>query len=260
MVPVRGVYMPSNIQLEQYLAQFLQVSFFHETDCFINGLVLQGTKEVKKIATAVTASQYAIEKAIELQCDALLVHHGLFLRDKTEVLRGSFYKKIKLLLDSGMNLFSYHLPLDVHPVVGNTWALANSLGWSDLQPFAFFGTQGAGVIGSCSYENPEILYEELCRFWKRKGVWVGPEKPISRCAFVSGKGNSFFKEAIEKGADCFITGTQDSKEWHMAYEENAVFMTFGHHTTETLGVRLLGKYLEEAFRIESIFVDEHNLF
>lgn len=247
-------------ELEQYLSQFLQISLFYEHDCFINGLQIQGTKEIKKIATAVTASHYAIEKAIELQCDALLVHHGLLFKDTMQPLRGAFYKKIKRLVDSGLHLLTYHLPLDAHPSVGNSWPLAATLGWSETKPFALLGTQGVGIIGNCSYTSPHILYETLCRFWNKRGIWVGPDRPISRCAFVSGKGHSFFKKAIDEGADCFITGTHDLQEWHMAYEEEAVFMTFGHHTTETLGVHVLGKHIEKVFRIDSVFIEEENPF
>jgi len=160
----------------------------------------------------------------------------------------------------GMHLLTYHLPLDAHSSVGNSWPLAVALGWSNLKPFVLIGTEGVGVIGNGSYESPRFLYDKLCHFWNKQGIWVGPDRPISRCAFVSGKGHAFFKKSLEEGADCFITGTHDSNEWHMAYEEDAVFMTFGHHTTETLGVRLLGKHLEEVFRVESLFIEEANPF
>ena len=242
--------------IEKHLEEHMQVALFNKNDCFLNGLQVQGTKEIKKIATAVTATTVAIKKAIDLDADALFVHHGLFFKDRGEPLCGSLYEKIQLLIDSGMSLFVYHLPLDAHQTVGTTWPLAHRLGWSDLEPLA----GGFGVIGNCSYENPQMLYDVLSPIFQKQGSWVGPQKPLTRCAFVAGKGNSFFGEALRLGADCFITGTQDAKEWDMAHEENAVFMTFGHHATERLGVQLLGEYVAKTFSIESCLIDENNPF
>ncbi|MBU1634626.1 Nif3-like dinuclear metal center hexameric protein, partial [bacterium] len=61
-------------ELLKYLDELLEVSRF--SDYGPNGLQVEGRDEIKTIVTAVSASVELFEKAIELQADAVLVHHG----------------------------------------------------------------------------------------------------------------------------------------------------------------------------------------
>ncbi|MFA0233345.1 Nif3-like dinuclear metal center hexameric protein, partial [Vibrio sp. 10N.261.45.A7] len=63
-----------------------------------NGLQVEGTTEVKRIVTGVTASQALIDKAVELNADALLVHHGFFWKGESEAIRGMKGKRIRTLI------------------------------------------------------------------------------------------------------------------------------------------------------------------
>ena len=53
-----------------------------EIDCFRdyapNGLQVEGRDEIRILASAVTASYDAVEEAVAVGADALLVHHGYF--------------------------------------------------------------------------------------------------------------------------------------------------------------------------------------
>ena len=62
--------------LVKKLDELLRIDQFQ--DYCPNGLQVEGQNEIKSIATAVTASLYAVEEAVELGVDMLLVHHGLF--------------------------------------------------------------------------------------------------------------------------------------------------------------------------------------
>ena len=83
--------------------------------------------EVQTIVTGVTASQALIEKAIERKADALLVHHGYFWKGEPEPIRGMKGNRIRALIKNDINLFGYHLPLDIHPELGNNAELARLL-------------------------------------------------------------------------------------------------------------------------------------
>ena len=96
-----------------------------------NGLQVQGKNEIKTVVTGVTATQALIEAAISEKADAILVHHGYFWKNEPPVLRGIKYNRIKALLDNDINLFAYHLPLDIHPTLGNNAQLAKS--WMNIQ-------------------------------------------------------------------------------------------------------------------------------
>ena len=53
-----------------------------------NGLQIEGKQEVKRIVSAVTASETAIDAAIELGADLLLVHHGYFWKGEPYPITG----------------------------------------------------------------------------------------------------------------------------------------------------------------------------
>ena len=122
----------NNLQLEQLLNQKLNAAAI--SDYAPNGLQIEGKSEIRKIITGVTASQALIDYAVSRQADALLVHHGYFWKNENPCIRGMKGKRIKTLLSNNINLYGYHLPLDIHPKLGNNAQLAKLLGIENLQP------------------------------------------------------------------------------------------------------------------------------
>ena len=98
-----------------------------------NGLQIEGRAEVNKILCAVTASQTAIEAAIEQGADLLLVHHGYFWKGEAYPITGMRGKRIKSLIQHDISLVGYHLPLDSHPTLGNNIAIADLLELENLE-------------------------------------------------------------------------------------------------------------------------------
>ena len=115
----------NNLQLEKILNEKLSPQLIK--DYAPNGMQVEGKSEIKRIVTGVTASQALIDKAIELEADALLVHHGYFWKGEPEPIRGMKGKRIRSLIKSDINLYGYHLPLDIHPELGNNAELARLL-------------------------------------------------------------------------------------------------------------------------------------
>jgi len=245
----------------QYLAQLLEVNSFD--DVIVNGLQVEGVRPIQRIASVVTPSVYAIEEAWRKETDLLLSHHGLFLKRDFCGVRKSLRKRVGQLIQSGMHLLSYHLPLDAHKEFGNAWPVARELGWTALQPFGTCGSRAIGVRGHLTEPMAgQDFFSVLQQYWGREGVYVSksPTKEISSCAFVSGGGHRFLKEAIEARVDCFITGSVDEFCWHVAREEGIHFMAFGHYATEKKGVTLLGEHLAGRIGCDHIFIEEENPF
>src|SRR5262245_7897745 len=108
-----------------YLDQYLRVAEIPDYDGALNGLQVENSGRVSEIVTAVDASQQTIDRVVsECQPGALIVvHHGLFW-DGNQPLTGRRFKRVKALLDHDVALYAAHIPLDVHPVVGNNSVLA----------------------------------------------------------------------------------------------------------------------------------------
>jgi putative NIF3 family GTP cyclohydrolase 1 type 2 len=89
------------------LANFLQVGKFQ--DYCPNGLQVEGRSQVQRIVSGVTASQALIDAAIELNADAILVHHGYFWRGEPAEVTGIKRQRLKSLLTHDISLLAYHL-------------------------------------------------------------------------------------------------------------------------------------------------------
>jgi dinuclear metal center YbgI/SA1388 family protein len=246
-------------ELRLYLDQLLPSNGL--TDYGPNGLQVEGKKEVATLATAVSASLATIEAAVQQEVDALIVHHGMFWQRDSYVIQGTKRKKLQLLLQHGISLFAYHLPLDMHPQIGNNWKAAKDMEWFDLQPFGYIDRVPIGVKGRIALSSKEAFKGQLEAYYKHPAVcaWGGPEE-IQTVALVSGGAYKTISEAAQEGIDAYVTGSFDEPVWHQAKEEGINFYALGHSATERIGPIALAQHLEQSLKIACSFIDIENPF
>jgi dinuclear metal center YbgI/SA1388 family protein len=244
-------------ELLAYLNQLLQPEKLK--DYCPNGLQVEGNPHIKRIVTGVTASQALIEQAIERNADALLVHHGYFWKGESPVVTGMKQRRLKALLTHNINLIAYHLPLDVHPELGNNAQLARVLGMrvtADLTPGnpAVVGLQGDLVEPLSGEQFKQRIIERL----NYQPVYQPAPQLVKRIAWCTGGGQGFIEQAAEAGVDAYISGEASEQTIHVAREMGLHFYAAGHHATERYGVKTLGEHLSEHFGLSVEFVDIDN--
>ena len=245
-------------QLEAELNNLLQPQKFR--DYCPNGLQVEGSVEISKLVTGVTASDALIEEALDLSADCLLVHHGYFWRNEDQTITGIKKNRLCKLLANQINLFAYHLPLDVHEELGNNAQLGKLLGFVTEQVKGRPDDVALVAIGRpaipLSLGELQIIVEGAL---KRKPVVIGnPLAKITRIAWCTGAAQSYFDLAIEAGVDAFITGEISEPSAHLAHESGVAFISAGHHATERYGVQAVGDFLAQEFALEHHFVDIEN--
>jgi len=225
-----------------------------------NGLQVEGGSEVSRIVSGVTASQALIDAAIEQNAQAILVHHGYFWKGENPQVVGMKRNRLKALLENDISLLAYHLPLDGHPKLGNNARLAQLLDLSIEKGMEPDNDRSIGLLGRL----PEAMSgEEFAAFIEsklgRKPFHVaGSEKSIQRVAWCSGAAQSMIDQAVELGADAYLTGEVSEPTVHSARELGIHFYAAGHHATERYGVQALGDYLAEQLGVEHVFIDIDN--
>lgn len=226
-----------------------------------NGLQVEGKATVSRLATAVSASLATIEAAVAQRADVLIVHHGLFWQRDSYVIEGVKRKKLALLLQHGISLFAYHLPLDMHPDLGNNWLAAKEMGWSELLPFCLMNGVPIGVKGRIPPCSPEELKIKLETYYQHQAACAlgGPER-IQTIALVSGGAHKTILEASQERVDAFVTGSFDEPVWHQANEEKIHFFALGHSATERIGPIGLARFMEQELRLPCSFIDIANPF
>ena len=225
-----------------------------------NGLQVQGTRPIKKIVVGVSACRELFERAAADAADAVLVHHGIFWRGDSPVLTGIQYHRVAALIENGLSLIAYHLPLDRHGTHGNNAVAAAQFGLGSLQGFAHHGGLPIGVRGEFDQPLAPSELQSRCAdiFGQEPLAFLHGPDPVRTLALVSGAAASEFREAIDSGIDAFITGEPSEWVMNLAREASIHFLAAGHYATERLGVQSLAAHLEERFGLETVFVDIPN--
>lgn len=222
-----------------------------------NGLQVQGKTDIKKIVSGVSATQEFIQAAIELDADAILVHHGWFWDKEDPRIIGMKYKRLKLLIDNNISLLGYHLPLDAHPEFGNNAQLAKRL---DIQIEDVMDKQGVGNYGRLAeYTSLEALGERIEKSLSRKPTLIsGGDHAIRKVAWCTGGAQNWIHQAAEAGVDAYISGEISEHTVHVAKEMGVHYIAAGHHATERYGAKALGQHVAAKFGLQHEFVDIDN--
>ena len=244
-------------ELAGFLAHLLEIARFR--DYCPNGLQVEGKPRIQSIVSGVSASLALIEAAIDLNADALLVHHGYFWRDENPCVTGIKHGRLKPLLQNDISLFAYHLPLDHHPELGNNVQLANLLG---LQASARFGENDLGWLGTVPGSLAKTAGELATLVEQRLGrkpLLIGnPDQPLSTIGWCSGAAQGLLMDAANAGASIFLSGEISEQTTHVARETGVAYLACGHHATERLGVQALGTRIAAEFGIRHQFVEIDN--
>ncbi|GAA68122.1 Nif3-like dinuclear metal center hexameric protein [Pseudoalteromonas sp. BSi20429] len=224
-----------------------------------NGLQVEGKNEIKKIVTGVTASQALIDAAIEQQADAILVHHGFFWKGESQPITGMKKRRIGALLAHDINLFGYHLPLDIHPAVGNNTQLAKLL---DIEIETGLEPTSNSVAMKGRLKTPlsgEDFADKIAKVLNRTPLTsLVRSTKIETIALCTGGGQGYIDLAAEQGIDAYLTGEASEQTIHSSREQNIDFFAAGHHATERYGVKALGELLAQEHGFDVTFIDIDN--
>ncbi|MBC8094771.1 MAG: Nif3-like dinuclear metal center hexameric protein [Akkermansiaceae bacterium] len=219
-----------------------------------NGLQVENSGTVSRVAATVDASLATIKLAITARADLLIVHHGLFW-SPSHPWTGKKYELIRLLAENNLAVYSSHLPLDAHPKLGNNALLAAALGLRNLNPFFFSHGQNIGLQTNTTITRAELS----ARLQKVTGVKPllipGGATTCKRIGIVTGGAGGDLKKAAEAGIDTFITGEGPHWSYTLAEELGLNVFYAGHYATETFGVKALAAHLAEKFGLPWEFID-----
>lgn len=243
--------------LLNYSNNVLEIERFH--DYCPNGLQVEGKTKIKKIVSGVTASQALIDAAIKEGADVLLVHHGYFWKGEDARIIGLKYKRVRSLIESGINLLAYHLPLDAHPLYGNNAKLAEILNLNIAGSFPA-GSDAVGMYGTLKTPMSAADFsQKIASALDREPLHIGDNnEQIHTIAWCSGAAQNYIEAAAELGVDAYLTGEVSEQTVHIAREHGLHFYAAGHHATERYGVQAFAEHLASHFALNHQFIDIPN--
>lgn len=236
-----------------FMNQFLRIAEISDSSNALNGLQIENDGTVTKIALAVDATLATLQAAINVGADLLIVHHGMFWSGLQPV-TGLMRQKISLALQHNLAIYSSHLPLDAHPMIGNNACLAKLLSLSSCEAAVEYHGEMIGIRGEFSGNIEEL---RLCL---EKGIqssvigyFYGGSNP-NPVYISSGDSSSALEELHSLGAKTLITGEISHSAITLAQDLGVNLLFGGHYATETLGVQALGALVTQEYNIPSDFI------
>jgi dinuclear metal center YbgI/SA1388 family protein len=252
--------MPTLATIAEFLDQTLRIAEVPDYPSAVNGVPLANLGEIEVVATAVDFSSAAITGAIDRGAKLLIVHHGMFWSGVQPIV-GQRHQRLWNLITHDVAVYSAHLPLDVHPQLGNNALLAKRLGLEPSGGFARYQSIDVGLSGTSETPTREIARRAGELASEFGGTLVATpfddNRVTRRWGICTGAGadSSTLREAAQRGLDTLIVGEGPHHTAVEARELGIVVLYAGHYATETLGVRAVGDELARTFGVTATFID-----
>jgi dinuclear metal center YbgI/SA1388 family protein len=246
-------------QVAEHLDTVLRTEEVPDYTGALNGIQVENAGVITRVAVAVDASLQTIEGAIDCGANLLIVHHGLFWSG-AQALRGRLYQRFHRLLANDVAVYSSHLPLDLHPTLGNNALLAHALDLAPTGGFARYQSIQVGVMGLSDVDTASLVAraDAIARGHGGAVVAIGLHegRRTRRWALCTGAGASSdsLREAAANDIDTLIVGEGPHHTAVEAMELGIALLYMGHYATETFGVCALGAELEQRFQLPWSFV------
>lgn len=251
--------MTDAVNIAKYLDDLLNTSNVQDYPGAVNGLQITNDGAITRVAAAVDFSLRAVDACIEAKANLLLVHHGMFWQTNTPFV-GSAYRRMKRLVENNIAVYSSHLPLDMHPEVGNNVLLAKEVGLTPSSGFAHFNGVAIGVAGKCDMLTSELIARATKFSNSYGGQVIATSSTKDRrtrkwgLCTGAGAGADTLNEARESGIDTLVVG--EGPHWTaIAAEDDGIAIIYaGHYATETPGVQAIAKRVSDVFGIPWSFI------
>ncbi|MGP5528617.1 Nif3-like dinuclear metal center hexameric protein [Psychrobacter celer] len=257
--------------LTEFCDDYLSVSAFK--DYAPNGLQVDGGRPIRRIVTGVTACEALIDAAIAEDADAIMVHHGYFWKGEPMTITGMKGQRIRKLMQHGISLIGYHLPLDAHPKIGNNAKLAEMLGLTITEALYPHESHPVGNIATCPPQSAESLTQTITQALGRIPLHISGHyqyladaaadtaaapKLLKRIGICTGGAQDMIEQAAAMGCDAYISGEISERTTHSARELGIDYFACGHHATERAGIQALGDIIAQQFGLSVRFIDIDN--
>ncbi len=244
-------FIMKNIKLENFINKYLNNKKIKDKS--INGLQIIGKNNIKKILFSVTLNLKLIKKAILNKYDSIIIHHGIMWNKNKINIYNIKNNNFKLIIKNKINIYTWHLPLDIHPKIGNNVLLAKKLNIkinifpNNKKPYLI------GQIKNCNLIN-KIKYK-----FKYFISYISKKKKIKKICLCTGNGSNFIEKNILKhNIDTYITGEITEHSLFLIKEYDINLFVIGHQQSEIYGIKKLCKLIKNKFNIKTKYINIKN--
>ncbi|MDR2806216.1 MAG: Nif3-like dinuclear metal center hexameric protein [Dysgonamonadaceae bacterium] len=196
------------------------------------------SQKVRGILLCLDITPEALDEAIERDCNLIISHHPLLFKPLRSLTGKTYIERCLIkACKNDLVIYAAHTNLD------NAWGgvnfhLAEKIGLQNvrfLKPNADeLSAGGSGAIGELvAAEDEESFLERIKKIFRLKSLQHSPltGKTIREVALCGGSGAFLIPDAIEAGADVFLTGEARYNDYYDV-EDRLLLAVLGHYETE----------------------------
>ena len=213
-------------------------------------LVGDDGQDVHHVFLALDLTEDVLEQAVEAQADMIITHHPMIFRGMKKINNHDFTgRKVLSLIRHNISYFAMHTNYDV---MGMAELSADYLKLKDRQVLSVTaetkqGQQGFGRVGRL----PEPMSLKDCALYVKEAfslndvrLYGDPEQIAETAAICTGSGKSMISDALEKGAQVYITGDIDHHTGIDAVAQGLAVIDAGHYGTEYIFMEYMKEELQ----------------
>lgn len=210
-------------------------------------------QEITGVLVCFEMSDYTIDEALAKGANMVVAHHPLMLKNGIRQVApvNRVGRIICKALENRMVLYAMHTNMDSAPTGVNT-LFAKKLNLQNvtiLAPAETTPEVGLGRVG----DLVEPMKAKDFLLWVKEVLGVSmlryfgdDDKKIRRVAVCGGGGSSFIRDAINAGADAYISGDIKYHDFHQA-DHRMIVADLGHLETEHFVKEIICDELKENF-------------
>ena len=227
--------------------------------------------EVSGALLCLDVTEKVVDEAISRGCNLIVAHHPLIFRKLAQVTDVNYVQRTVIkAIKNDIVIAAMHTNLD-SAVGGVNYKIAEKLGLGNVR---FFGrnkqvvspltgetvTGGDGVIGE--FEESLAADDLILLLKKQFDVECVQTNELLRreirtVALCGGSGSFLLQDAVEAGADAFITGEMSYHEY-FGHEQEIQLCVIGHYQSEQYTTEVLRDVIERECPVVKCFLSEIN--
>ena len=187
--------------------------------------------EVSRVLVTLDVTEEVVDYAIDNGFDLIISHHPLIFKPLSSIdPENHISRKVIKLIKSNVSVISFHTRADkVRGGVND--CLARALGLLDIEPF------GEDDLGRMGHLEAETSLEEFATRVKSalgcdRIVVADAYNPVYSVALVGGDGKGYIQDAVEMGADTYLSGRIGYNVMEDGPEVGINLIEAGHYATE----------------------------
>lgn len=196
--------------------------------------------DVTKILVTLDITEEVIAEAVEKKCQLIVSHHPVIFKKLARIGKKDLAFQ---LIQNGISAICMHTNLDAADGGVND-TLCSLLG---IRQQVAFGEDGVGRIGVVETTDAEQIAVVCQSVLNARLKMVDSGNAVTRVAVVGGSGGSMLQEAIDAGADLFITGEASHHNAIDAKSMGVSLIVAGHYATEFPLVAVMAQKLSQYF-------------